>query len=76
MNGCFWHKHNNCKNSVTPKTNTEFWVNKIDRNVARDQENREILERDNWVVITVWECEIESNLTLTGLNIINKIKND
>ena len=31
VNGCFWHGHTGCKYFVMPKTNTEFWQNKINR---------------------------------------------
>jgi DNA mismatch endonuclease (patch repair protein) len=33
LHGCFWHKHENCKYVCTPKTNTEFWVDKINSRV-------------------------------------------
>ena len=29
INGCFWHGHNSCRYFVIPKSNTEFWTNKI-----------------------------------------------
>ena len=58
VNGCFWHSHT-CKNGQrVPKSNTAYWVPKIDRNVARDAENREALAAQGWSVMTVWECEI------------------
>lgn len=36
VNGCFWHGHD-CKYYSVPKTNTEFWMNKIQRNIQRDE---------------------------------------
>lgn len=39
VNGCFWHGHEGCKQFVLPKTNTDFWQNKIENNRARDQRN-------------------------------------
>lgn len=36
VNGSFWHGHEGCKYFVMPKTNTEFWQNKIKRNKERD----------------------------------------
>ena len=36
VNGCFWHGHEDCKYYVLPKTNTDFWKAKIERNKARD----------------------------------------
>ena len=36
INGCFWHGHEGCKYYVLPKTNTEFWKEKIGKNKERD----------------------------------------
>lgn len=57
VHGCFWHLHG-CKNTVIPKTRTEWWLAKLEGNRARDEKNRERLEQLGWQVITVWECEI------------------
>ncbi|TKW61393.1 MAG: DNA mismatch endonuclease Vsr [Blastochloris viridis] len=57
VHGCFWHGHG-CKISVTPKTNTEFWADKIGKNQARDQVNISKLEALGWKTILIWECEI------------------
>lgn len=62
VNGCFWHKHEGCQYFVVPKTNTEFWMNKINRNVERDKENISKLESDGWKVINVWECELKPKI--------------
>ena len=43
VNGCFWHRHQGCKYFVMPKTNTEFWEKKINRNIERDKEERKNL---------------------------------
>ena len=59
VHGCFWHGHKGCKKYVTPKTNTEFWVQKVARNQQRDQEVWRQLEAKDWSVIIVWECELE-----------------
>ncbi len=37
VHGCFWHQHKGCRYFVVPKTRTEFWLNKIGRNVANDE---------------------------------------
>lgn len=58
VNGCFWHAHNNCKLNRMPKSNTDYWIPKILRNVERDETNRVELEKLGWNVITVWECEL------------------
>ena len=59
VNGCFWHRHDGCKYFVWPKSNVEFWRNKIERNALRDQQVYETLQKDGWKVITVWECELK-----------------
>lgn len=58
VNGCFWHHHPGCKIATTPKSNTEFWQNKIKRNRQRDLENYWKLGELGWEVIVVWECEL------------------
>lgn len=61
VNGCFWHGHDGCRNFVVPKTNTEFWLNKIQGNKSRDILTQNNLEEEGWKVITVWECELRHN---------------
>ena len=62
VHGCFWHGHKDCKNATTPKTNTEFWTAKINRNQERDQEVWRQLEAKGWSVIIVWECQLKKAL--------------
>jgi len=45
-----------------PKTNREFWVNKIRRNRERDQQNYQILQENGWQVLVVWECQLKPEL--------------
>ncbi len=59
VHGCFWHGHNGCKKYTIPKTNTDFWVQKVARNQRRDQEVWRRLEAKGWSVVIVWECELE-----------------
>lgn len=61
VHGCFWHRHEGCKIATTPKSNTEFWVDKFDRNTERDSTNQAQLKTDGWKVIVVWECELKSD---------------
>ena len=58
VNGCFWHGHEGCKQFVLPKTNTEFWQNKIEANQSRDQKNYDILINAGWQVIVLWQCKL------------------
>ncbi len=59
VNGCFWHGHENCRYFVMPKSNIEYWQNKISRNIKRDKENDESLTASGWQVLTVWECQLK-----------------
>lgn len=59
VNGCFWHMHENCKYSSVPKSNYEFWKNKLEGNVERDKTNYAQLESMGIKVIVVWGCEIK-----------------
>ena len=64
VHGCYWHRHNGCKYAYTPKSNVEFWVNKLQTNVARDIRTKQELEARGWNVVVIWECETKSNETL------------
>ena len=59
INGCFWHRHTGCKYATTPKTRTEFWLEKFERNVRNDELHRQQLEDMGWKVITIWECQLK-----------------
>ena len=59
IHGCFWHGHEGCKFFVLPKSRTEFWQAKIDRNRERDLEEQRKLAEMGWHCITVWECQLK-----------------
>ncbi len=65
VNGCFWHRHDGCKYTTTPSTNTEFWLEKFKRNVENDYRNQTALTELGWQVIVVWECDIKHNFQKT-----------
>ena len=74
IHGCFWHMHSGCKIARIPKSNTEFWINKLNHNVNKDRQNKQLLEEMGWKVITVWECEIEKDLDSVTERIIRELK--
>lgn len=57
VHGCFWHQHPGCKRSSRPSSNEEFWSGKLDKNIERDEENRQALQKLGWKVAVIWECE-------------------
>lgn len=74
INGCFWHAHENCKLNRMPKSNIDYWIPKIQKNVARDKINETKLNELGWKVLTIWECELKSHKKgKTLLNLYNKI---
>ena len=61
VHGCFWHGHKGCKKYTVPKTNTEFWKEKVARNKERDEDVWRLLEAQGWSIIIVWECELKKD---------------
>ena len=59
INECFWHGHDGCKYFVMPKTRTEFWQAKIERNKELDYEIQRQLASMGWHCITIWECQLK-----------------
>lgn len=70
VNGCFWHGHKDCRYFVIPKTNTDFWLNKINTNIERDKRKQEALKELGWNVVVVWECELKKQSRDITLNSI------
>lgn len=64
VNGCFWHGHQGCPRSKMPETNSEFWQDKIEKNIRRDAENIKALQGLGWRVIVVWQCEVRNSSNL------------
>lgn len=60
VHGCFWHGHANCKYFVVPKTRTQWWLDKINRNKANDEKAEKALRKEGWEVIIIWECRLKS----------------
>lgn len=70
VNGCFWHHHEGCRYFVWPKNNAEFWRNKINANVERDNRVYQQLLELGWRITVVWECCLKPDKrseTLDGL---------
>jgi DNA mismatch endonuclease, patch repair protein len=58
VQGCFWHRHQECPNTTIPASNAAFWSGKFEENVARDGRNTAALLSAGWRVATVWECAV------------------
>lgn len=64
VHGCFWHRHEGCHRTTTPKTRTSFWEEKFRVNVARDRKKLADLKRLDWDALVVWECETKEESKL------------
>lgn len=78
VNGCFWHRHENCKYSYMPKTNQEFWKNKFINNIQRDKKVKTELENEGVRQLIIWECYIKKMAQNThfrnqGLSLIERL---
>ena len=62
IDGCFWHGCQKCKH--LPRTNTEFWKNKIELNRKRDHRIAAKLRRQGWIVIRIRECDVRAARSL------------
>jgi len=54
----FWHGRDWDERKAEIKTNRDFWLPKIERNITRDQTVNEALQKEGWVVLRFWEDEI------------------
>ncbi len=70
VNGCFWHRCPKC-NPSTPKHNSEFWKIKFNKNKKRDVLKSVELKNLGWKVMTIWECELKTDVE----KIVDKIDN-
>lgn len=60
VHGCFWHGHDCARGHRVPKTNSEYWIEKIHRNTVRDVKHQADLKALGWNVMVIWECEIRT----------------
>ena len=76
INGCFWHGHKGCRYFILPKTRSEWWLNKIERNRENDKSTISKLRKSGWDIISIWECQLKKDKRETTLlNLYNKIVN-
>ena len=59
VHGCFWHRHCGCRLAYSPKSRTDFWLNKFRKTVERDEYVSNSLQSLGWHVVIVWECELD-----------------
>lgn len=68
IHGCFWHGHDGCRFFVVPKTRTDWWLNKIQKNQLNDLKVAEQLRDAGWHILQLWECELKGGNADRRLN--------
>jgi DNA mismatch endonuclease (patch repair protein) len=71
--GCFWH-HHDCYLFKVPETRTEFWLQKIGKNVARDARDIALLQAQGWRVLVVWECALRGKRKLSDAALTERLE--
>jgi len=75
VDGGFWHGHDWAKRKKKLKSNRKFWIPKIERNMQRDEEVNEKLERMGWTVFRFWDFQIKKELGVCVQRILVHIEN-
>lgn len=70
IDGEFWHGYKWEEKKAKIKSNRQYWIKKIERNMERDIQNQIILSELGYSVIRFWEHEIKRNLESSILKII------
>lgn len=76
VDGEFWHGYNWIEKKAKIKTNREFWIPKIERNIQRDKQNNQLLFDTGWHVIRIWENELKKDFEACVNRVVSFIKED
>lgn len=71
----FWHGYDWENRSHRIKSNREYWIPKIERNMQRDCEVNELLIKEGWTVLRFWEYQIKKELPVCVEKIVSTIGN-
>ena len=66
----FWHGYDWEVQKETIKSNRDFWIPKIERNIMRDKEVNDRLKLEGWAILRFWEDQIKKDIE----NVKNYIK--
>lgn len=69
----FWHGKDWAIRKLEFKSNKDFWINKIEKNIARDEKVNTKLTLEGWNVVRIWGKDIENNLENSVNLILRKI---
>jgi DNA mismatch endonuclease (patch repair protein) len=76
VHGCFWHGHEGCPHFVVPKTRTQWWLEKINKNRELDLKNYLKLKEEGWKIVVIFECQLKLRTRQPTLAmIVNALEN-
>ena len=75
IDGEFWHGYNWEEKKHKIKRNKEYWIQKIERNMARDNQNTKELENTGWVVFRFWASLINLNMEACVSQVLEQLEN-
>ncbi len=73
IDGCFWHMCPKCYRE--PKSNKQYWINKIKKNVERDKKINKQLKKQGITVLRIWEHEVKKDIEKCSTKIYNLLNN-
>lgn len=62
VDGSFWHGHDWESRKAKIRSNREFWIPKIERNMQRDREIQVFYQSRGWTVLRFWDFEVKKEL--------------
>ena len=73
IDGEFWHGKDWEKRKARLKSNRDYWIEKIEENMARDQRNDHELRSLGWTVIRFWEKDVKKDVDACASIVIQMI---
>ena len=73
VDGEFWHGYNWDEKKEKIKSNRDFWIPKIERNIQRDKAVNEYYSKSGWKVMRFWEHEVNKEFGVCVNRIISYI---
>jgi DNA mismatch endonuclease (patch repair protein) len=72
IDSCFWH---GCElHARTPKSNVDYWLKKIQRNIERDVEVTKYYRNNGWHIFRIWEHQLNDNFGYTIELLVKQIE--
>lgn len=73
VDGAFWHGYDWENRKKAIKSNREFWIAKIERNIQRDQEVNTFYQSKGWTVLRFWDFEVKGEVGRCVYTILIKL---